>query len=175
MIRDALLQFDNPTLPFNFVAGTYNSSNIIDLHLVSGGLPVLVSGQGARDMGIGDDPAMKLHVLVTTLFVGGTSLVVAFQGAPDNGSGLPGTWTTYLQSAAIVTASLTAGQRIIDVDIPRPPPLTSIPRFLRLTYTTIGTFTAGALISEIVLDRFDQVESPTGFLSGYAPGIAIIN
>src|SRR3974390_2598432 len=69
--------------------GAQTSSNIIDLHML--GIPKLVSGQGARDIGIGDDPAMKILVVVTTAFVGGTSLAVGLQGAPDNGSGAPGT------------------------------------------------------------------------------------
>ena len=70
MILDGLLQFsgvngDSPT-------ATGVSTNIIDLHLV--GIPVLANLQGARDMGIGDDPALKLLVLVTTAFTGLTTL-----------------------------------------------------------------------------------------------------
>src|ERR1017187_780569 len=111
MIMDALLLFtggaggvgnadgatDSPT------TGTQASSNVIDLGLV--GIPASISGGGgggARDMGIGDDPALKLMVNVNVLFAGGTSLGVILQGAPDSGTGTPGTYTT-MYSGPVVT------------------------------------------------------------------------
>jgi hypothetical protein len=45
---------DSPT------TGTQVSSNVIDLGLI--GIPSFANGGGARDIGIGDDPAMKLMV-----------------------------------------------------------------------------------------------------------------
>ena len=79
-------QTDLPT------TGTQAASNIVDL----GGpaLPGSASGGGARDLGVGDDPALKLSALVTTAITGGTSLQLQLQGAPDNGSGAPGSYTT---------------------------------------------------------------------------------
>jgi hypothetical protein len=158
--------------------GTQTSTNVIDLHLV--GLPVLASGQGARDMGIGDDPAMKILVQITTAFATGTSLAVALQGTTDNGSGAPnaGGWTTFYSSAAIAVASLTAGQRLLDMDMPRPPPGVPVPRFLRLQYTSSGSaFTAGSVEGTMVLDRHDQMynASNNAVLGGYPPGIVIAN
>ena len=75
-------QTDLPT------TGTQAASNILDL----GGpaLPGSANGGGARDLGIGDNPALKLSALVTTAITGGTSLQLQLQGAPDNGSGAPG-------------------------------------------------------------------------------------
>lgn len=174
-IRDALLQFDNP---FNGAlgTGTYNSNNIIDLGSL--GLPSSASGGGGRDLGIGDDPAIKVSILVTTAFTSGGAgtLQVNFQGAPDNGSGAPGTWSTFVASATFALATLASGARLMDIDVPRPPPGVAPPRFLRLTYVIGGAaMTAGALISELLLDRFDQPESAAGVLSGYPAGITVAN
>jgi len=162
----------NTDLP---TTGSQFSSNVVDLHIL--GIPVLANGQGARDMGIGDDPALKVLVQVTVTFAGGTSMAVALQGAPDNGSGAPGTWYTFYSSAAIAVASLTQGQRLLDMDMPRPPPGNPVPRFLRLAYTGVGTMTSGALEGTIVLDRHDQMynASNNAILGGYPAGITVAN
>ena len=46
---------------------------------------MLSNGQGARDMGIGDDPALKMLVEVvgTTFVAGGTNLIVELSGLTD--------------------------------------------------------------------------------------------
>ena len=178
MYLDSLLQFDSAA-NLAQAAATYNSANVIDLHGVSGSvIPVLANGQGARDIGIGDDPSLKLMVLVTTTFTsaGAATLQVNFQGAPDNGSALPGTYTTYASSATYALASLIAGARLMDQDVPRPPAGTVFPRFLRLTYVIgTATTTAGTVESFIVGDRFDQPEISNGILSGYPAGITVSN
>lgn len=171
MILDALLQFDPAATPWT---GTTNSQNVIDLGVTSG-VPTSANGGGARDIGIGDDPAMKLLVQVITTFLGGTNLTVNFQGAPDNGSGAPGAYTTYISSPAILLAALIAGARLLDIDVPRPPPGVAIPRFLRLTYVASGTFTAGVIESLIVLDRMDQIEQSNAVMGGYPVGITVQN
>lgn len=175
MILDGFLQFsaaagDSPT-----TGATNASTNIIDLHMA--GIPVLASGQGARDMGIGDDPALKLLVQVTTAFVGGTSLAVALQGAPDNGAGAPGTFVSWWTGPAVLTASLTLGARLYDMDMPRPPAGVAVPRFLQLNYAMGGTMTGGAIKAYIVLDRHDQMYNAlaNNVLGGYPPGIIISN
>jgi hypothetical protein len=171
MILDALLQFDPAATPWT---GTTNSQNVIDLGVTSG-VPTSANGGGARDIGIGDDPAMKLLVQVITTFLGGTSIIVNFQGAADNGSGAPAAFTTYVSSATVLLASLVVGARLFDIDVPRPPPGAVIPRFLRLTYVAAGTFTAGVIESLIVLDRHDQVEQTNAVLGGYPVGITVAN
>ncbi|SRR6266851_884106 len=174
MILDGLLLFsgvpgtgDLPT------TGTQNSTNVLDLGIT--GLPTSASGGGARDIGIGDDPAMKLLVSVITAFASGTSLQIALQGAPDNAAGAPGTYTTMLSGPVVAEASLIVGARLLDDDMPRPVPGQAIPRFLRLNYITVGTHTAGALIATIVLDRHDLPQQANAVLGGYPPGIAIAN
>ena len=182
MILDNLLMFDSPLAPRNLaqVAATYDSTNTLDLHIINGGLPVLSNNQGARDIGIGDDPAMKLFCQVSTTFTSGGSatLQVELQGATDNGSGASAAYSVWWQSPAYALATLVAGTRLFDMDMPRPPAGIAIPRFLKLSYI-IGTATTteGQVISGIVLDRDDQLYNSTAnqTLGGYPAGITVAN
>lgn len=182
MILDSLLLFtggttgvgnsdgatDSPT------TGTQNSSNVIDLGIVLG-IPSYANGGGARDMGVGDDPALKLMVQVTTAFVDGTSLQIQLAGAPDDGTGVPGSYTVMYTGPAVLEANLIAGARIADIDVPRVIPGQALPRFLRLNYVTSGTHTAGKVEGTIVIDRDDQIKGTTGKLSGYPAGLNVAN
>jgi hypothetical protein len=163
MIIDGALVFTGtPGIPGSVDSPTASgvSTNIIDL-------------VNMRDLGIGDDPALKLLIQVITAFAGGTSVDVQLQGAPDN-AGVPGTWTTMWDSTAIALVNLTAGLYISNVDLPRifgPTPLQPfiqpLPRFLRLNYVLVGVFTGGSLYGAIVLDREDVIS--------YRPGVVINN
>lgn len=177
MIRDAFLLFDSAA-NLAQVVGTYTSANIIDLHM--SGIPVLANLQGARDMGIGDRPALKLLVQVVTTFTSGGAgtLAVSLQGAPDNGSGAPGSYATWWTSPAYALATLNTGSRLFDMDFPRPPDGVGMPRFLRMSYAVAGaTMTAGTVSAEIVLDRQDQPYQGTdnSISGGYPAGITIAN
>src|SRR5580698_5656974 len=132
MILDAFLQFD-AAINLAQVAGTYASTNVIDLGVTSG-IPSSANGGGARDIGIGDDPAMKLLVQVTTTFTSGGAgtLSVTLQGAVDNGFGAPAAYSTWYASPVYALATLVAGERLLDMDMPRPPAGIAVPRFLRL-------------------------------------------
>jgi len=174
MMLDGLLAFSLPA--GDVPTATATSGNIIDLHLV--GIPVLANNQGARDMGIGDDPALKLLVQVTAAFAGGTSLAVALQGATDNGSGAPAAFSTWWTGPAVALASLTAGARLYDMDMPRPPAGIAVPRFLQLNYVIVGTMSGGGTLKAyIVLDRHDQMYNATNnaVLGGYVPGVVVAN
>jgi hypothetical protein len=72
------------------------------------------------------------------------------------------------------------------MDVPRPPPGVGVPRFLRLNYTIVGTFTSTGtaagpnswLLGTIVVDRFDQMFQGTlhdQFIGGYPPGVVVAN
>lgn len=162
-------QTDAPT------TGTQVASNIIDLG-VSSGVPSSANGGGARDIGVGDDRSLKLSAIVGTAFTGGTSLGLELSGAPDNGSGLPGTYTVMWQSPAVVVeASLLAGVQLANVDVPRVVAGQPLPRFLRLRFITVGTHTAGTVEAQIVIDRDDQIIGATGLYSGYPVGITVAN
>lgn len=161
-------QTDAPT------TGTQIASNIIDLGVTSG-VPTSANGGGARDLGIGDDPALKLSIIVPTAFVGGTSLQVELDGAPDSGSGTPGAYTVMWQSQAIAEATLVAGIQIANVDLPRIVPGQPLPRYLRLRFISVGTHTGGAVEAQIILDQDNQIVSATGNYSGYPAGLNVAN
>jgi hypothetical protein len=160
-------QTDAPT------TGTQAASNILDIGIA--GLPTSARGGGARDLGVGDDPSLKLSAIATVAFAGGTSLQLQLQGAPDNGSGAPGTYTTMWTSGAIAEANLTAGPQLANIDVPRIVPGQPLPRYFKLNFISVGTHTSGAIEAQIVLDRDDQIVGPTGLYSGYAAGITIAN
>lgn len=179
MILDNLLTFSGglggATVPADSpTTGTQVASNILDLG-VNSGVPSSANGGGARDIGAGDDPAMELSIIVTTAFASGTSLQFELSGAPDNGSGAPGSYTVMWLSSAIAEASLVAGMQCANITVPRPAPGQALPRFLRLRYITVGTHTAGAVQAQIVLDRDDQIVGTTGAYSGYPAGITVAN
>jgi hypothetical protein len=181
MILDNYLMFDSPLAPRNLaqVAATYDSTNIVDLGITSG-IPTSASGGGARDMGIGDDPALKLLVQVSTTFTSGgaATLGVILAGAIDNGAGAPAAFTTWYTSATFALATLVQGERLLDMDFPRPPAGVAIPRFIKLQYVIgAATTTAGACISGVVLDRDDNIYNSTNnaTLGGYPAGITIAN
>lgn len=187
MILDALLTFtgsgngatggivlgqwvDAPT------TGTQQASNIIDLGVIDG-IPTSDRGGGARDMGIGDRPMLKLSAIATTAMVGGTSIQLQLEGAPDDGTGLPGAWTIMWTSPVILAAAMASdGVQLSNTDVPRTVPGQPLPRFLRLDFISVGTFTSGGIEAQIVIDRDDQiVGNITGTYSGYPAGINVMN
>lgn len=153
MILDGALQFSGTAGQVTYdtpTTGTQQSTNVIDL-------------VAARDMGIGDDPAIKVLVTVAATFTAGTSLMVQFQGAPNN-AGVPGTWTTYVESPVMLEADLLAGRYLLAIDVPRPPPGVALPRFYRLQYVSAGTHSTGTIYASLVLDRQDYVVYPPGIV-----------
>lgn len=185
MILDALLTFtgtvwgatagiqsgqftDAPT------TGTQGASNIIDLG-VALGIPTSANGGGARDMGIGDYPAMKLSAIVTTALTGGTSIQLQLQGAPDNGSGAPGSYTTMWTGPVIAEAALIQGAQLANVDLPRVVFEQVLPRYLQLNFISVGTHSAGAVEAQIVLDLDQQIIGTSGAMSGYPAGVTVAN
>lgn len=159
---------DSPT------TGTQAASNVIDLGVTSG-IPSSANGGGARDIGIGDDPMLKLLAIVTTTFTGGASLQLQLQGCIDNGSGGVGSATTMWTGPAVLEASLLQGAQLANVDVPRTVPGQPLPRFLKLNFISSGTHGAGAIECCIVIDRNDQIGSMTGTLSGYPAGVTVSN
>lgn len=182
MILDALLRFSNAQ-NLAQAAGSYASTDEIDFGMGTPANPTIPSnanGGGARDMGIGDDPALKLLVQVGTAFTSGGAgtLSVAIQGAPDNGSGAPGAYATWWTSPVYTLAQLVAGARLLNIDFPRPPQGVAIPRFVRLNYTiATATMTAGTVSAFVVIDRDDQAYQGTNnaIIGGYPAGINIAN
>ena len=163
MILDYNYMFDgSPAATNGVVAGVaistaggsnQNSTNVIDL-------------LNARDMGIGGGIDLKIMVLVTAAFTstGAGTLQVKAQGSTDNV-----TYTTYAETPAIASGTLTAGVKIAQFDWPGILPDTgALPRYLRLQYAVgVSTFSAGSVIAGLVLGRDDN--------RGYPSGITISN
>ena len=149
-----------------WIVGSTPSTNIIDM-----GITKPQAGGTARDMGIGSNAGAtpKIFMDVSTTFTSGgaATLVAQLQGAPDN-AGVPGAWTTYVESPSIALASLTVGAAPLDMDLPRPSPGAAMPRFYRMNYV-VGTavYTAGNMVAAITLTQDDMVY--------YAPGITVLN
>lgn len=143
MIIDGLLLFSTAQ---NLTTGTEVSTNVIDL-------------LNARDMGVGDSPALKIAMFVSTAFTttDSATLTVQAQGSTDNS-----TFTIYAQSRAFSAADLTAGAKLFPIDWPVRS-VTATPRYLRLAYV-LGSlhFTPGAVTSMLVLDRQDADQYPAG-------------
>jgi hypothetical protein len=183
MILDSLLSFSAAAGDLITTSGgVVVSTNVIDLGIgatATTGIPLSTAGGGARDIGIGDDPAMKILVQCGGTFAGGTSIIIALQGAVDDGTGSPAAFSTWWVSPTYLLAGLTAGTRLMDMDMPRPPAGVAVPRFLRLGYTVAGTFTGATSILKayLVLDRDDQMYQSTNnaIMGGYPAGINVAN
>lgn len=150
MILDGLLAFDNAVA----LTTTRASTNILDM-------------LNSRDMGIGDDPALKLAISVPVALTGGTSLTIVVEAAPDNGAGSPGSYVALATSRAYLEAELVAGARLFPIDLPSAFPdyagdVDAVPRFYRLTYTVDGAFGAGSISAFLVLDNQLAPAYPAG-------------
>lgn len=112
------------------VTTTAASTNIIDL-----------GGSGGGDMGPGEGLDILCQVSEED-FAGGTSIAVVLQTDADVAFG---SIKTLYTTAAIPLASLVAGYKF---------PLGKVPegaeRYLRLTYTVVGTMTAGKITAGLV-------------------------
>jgi len=102
----------------------------------------------ARDIGIGDD--LEVFVRVVTAFAGGTSLQFSYITSPN--ADLSGA-NTIVSTPAIPLASLTAGTEWLRIRVPVLPQTAQVARYVGLSYTAVGTFTAGAVTAGIAMDR----------------------
>ena len=126
MIQDKLLQFSEEQDLQTIDDTTVVSTNVIDLGL-------------EHDIGPGNP--VGVACTVTTSFAGGTSVQVILQTSTAANMASP---VTLLTSPVIVIASLTAGDFL---DLGTIPSTTN--RYLRVSYTGIGTFTAGAMTTQL--------------------------
>lgn len=170
MILDSTLQFDPAGTAITASAA---STNVLDLGINSG-VPNSAAGGGARDLGIGDDPALKLLIISNGAFAsadGTATLNIQFQGAPDNGSGAPGTYTTYAESGALTITQLNSypggvaqGVKLFRIDVPEREAGSPLPRYYRLNYV-VGTenFTAGTVQAYMTTNVDASPAYPSGF------------
>jgi hypothetical protein len=146
------------------LTGAQASAQAIDL---AG--PVIGGSQG-RDMGAAG-MGLPLTVALNGITASGTAttLQLDFQGAPDNGSGAPGTWTTYVSTGPMTVAeieALTGEAYAFGINVPARPPGVPLPRFYQLLKTVAGgTLTAGTIFAGLTTGRDDQV----AYMSGFVP------
>lgn len=168
MILDKLLEFDPAATAVTVTAA---STNEVDLH--GAGLVPAFSAtvKPGRDIGGGSEsgyPPRIIVVCTTTFTAGGAgTLQIQFQGAPDNGSGIAGTYVTYAETPAMALADLVAGNMLWSLPAPRirPAPNTPalLPRFIRLNYiVATGPMTAGKVQAYLALSG----EPSTAYLPG---------
>ena len=148
------------------ITSTAASTNIVDLTGAgSGNAPLNRIGNASvfgQDLGIGDGPAsLHIDVWITTSFVsaGGATMQVQFQGAIDNGSNAPSTYTTYTETDALTVAQLTRSLVIPEANVirlwwPHRAIQAAMPRFIRLNYVVAtSTFSAGAVAAGLVMQQ----------------------
>ena len=115
------------------VTTTANSTNVIDL------------GNDSSKVQSLNEKNVALLIQVTEDFAGGTSIKVTLKSDDDVAFGSA---TTLLESAVIPLATLKAGYKF---PIGRLLPLIN-EQYLRLTYTVVGTMTAGKIMAGLVID-----------------------
>lgn len=160
MIQDALLQFSgsvNPTTGQSLAvaAGTYNSTNVIDLAGVG-------TGNTARDLGQGGE--LEIFIEVNTTFAGGTSMQPILVCSDDSANTVNS--TQIVAGPAIPLANLVAGNQVV-LHVDRASMAQIARRYLTLTYVIVGTMSAGAVSSFIVRNVQDKGNN-TLFNSGFA-------
>jgi len=109
--------------------GSVASTNYIDLGLVN----------------MGEGEPLELIVQVTEAFATATSLKVVLQADDNSSFSSP---ESVLDSGAIATASLVAGYQFKFSSLP-----INLQRYVRLSYTTVGTPSAGKLFAGLGIDR----------------------
>lgn len=161
MRSDALLAFIPIGSPLSLTTGTL-TSNVIDL-MGSGVGTAPPNIIGTRTV-FGQDPGIgqvrpELNIVTGSVTpAGGTSLNVQLQYAVDAGTPtyLPGTWITIAETGAIVTASLAALQHLARFPFLPAFPVGTLPRYLRLAFVIVGTYTAGTIDSALVVPSRDD-------------------
>lgn len=115
-----------------------------------------------EDLGIGKGPGTpRVQVNVGTAFVTIVSLQVAFQGAPLNATAFASgnrsdlVFVTYIETAALGIALLTANTRIASFDWPMRQTGAGLPRFVQLDYIVSTSATAGTINADVTLGDED--------------------
>jgi len=162
MITDALLSFVPPGSPLSLVGNVAVRSGVIDLLGLGVGVAPSERIIGTpttfgEDSGLGGvKPQVQVNPGIATA---GTTLNIAFQGAPDQGAGggyQPGTWQTFEETGPITVAQFLAainqGYPIYRGDWPPAFPANYQPRYLSLLFSPAsgGTFSTGTIAAAIV-------------------------
>lgn len=152
MILDSQLQFSAAQA----ITTSAASTNVVDLVNV-------------RDMGIGDNPALKFLFSVDTAFTtdstNASTLTIAIQGSTNSTTT---NFVTLAQSTAYGIASLAAGNKLFPIDMPALPTGLAMPLYLRVYYTSgVASWSTGAISAYMLLDRSDIPVYPKNYNSAY--------
>lgn len=180
-LLDQQLQFSSAQA----ITATAASTNFLDLETgeklttTFTPSPDLIDGNVTyfgEDLGIGRGKGTP-RIIVNTgaaAFLTGTSLQIAFRGAPVNNtafaSGLRSdlTFAVYIETGAIAVALLTAYARLASFDWPKRKIGEELPRFVDLNYTVAGSdFTAGTLTADVTLGPDDAQGTLTKYPANY--------
>lgn len=120
-----------------------------------------------EDLGVGKGLGTpRVLVNVGTAFATLTSLQIAFQGAPENAtshtSGLRSdlVFVTYIETAPLGVALLTANTRVASFDWPMRQAGAALPRFVQLDYIVAGTnASAGTITADVTLGDDDATNT----------------
>lgn len=175
MFNDSLISFVPPgsTLSMVGAAGAGIASGIIDLTGAGVGVtPPNIIGDTTvfgGDPGIGW-PRVQAQIMVSTALTTGSGATCNFkyQGAADDGSNMPSTWQTIVESGDIDVTDMDAiGDIVWQFDFEPVHPLSFRPRFLRvLAQVSDGdTFTAGAIVIPVTtgLDQLRNFQTPKNY------------
>jgi hypothetical protein len=173
MILDRNLLFSQAQT-LAIAVGSAASTDVVDLGGVA--IPGSAAGGGARDIAPGRQLALLAQIITAATSGGAGTLTLALQGAPDNGSGVPGSYTTMWTSPTFALATMIAGAQLANIMVPRPVPGQALPRFLRMNYTVAtADLTGGTITAGIVLDRFDQPMQANAVVGAYPAGLNVAN
>lgn len=189
MITDSKLNFLSPNgAPLSIVAAAgaaITLPGIIDLLGGGSGTTVTnyygnsaVPGQ-ADGMGVGKErPELVVAMAVAATTSDAATLDLCLQGAPDNGSGSPGTWQTYASTGPLTAAQLSPavnGGFIMRLPWLPPFPENARPRFLQLTGLVPSglVFTGGSIayatVTTVRDDLYNRQAAKAYVVSGIAP------
>lgn len=132
--KENLFSEDQAVYGANYANAAVASTNVIDL------------GNDDAKVQALNEKGGQLFIQVTDTFAGddGTSVKFTLQSDDDEAFGSA---TTLVESAAIAKATLVEGYQV-KLALPE-----INEQYVRLLYTTVGTFTAGKVMAGIVLDR----------------------
>lgn len=101
-----------------------------------------------EDIGVGDGINIpNIYITIAEAFVTGTSVQFLLQGKPDGGA-----YATYIETPAVLTADLTLGAQW-RMPLSRRIFGKTLPRYLQLYYTVVGTYTLGKINAGVNLTQ----------------------